>query len=141
MRSKDTIRVSFEIFDFGNDPADLTKSLGIEPSSISRKGEEKLVGPSERPARVKVVQNMWSLDSELDASEGVERHVDALLAKLMPHRQEIKKITEAASARFRCTLLLEDPRPGISFSPEQSKQMADLNAVLDLDIYFTGKND
>ncbi|HSW66303.1 MAG TPA: DUF4279 domain-containing protein [Bacillota bacterium] len=138
MKSKNIIRASFEIYGFNHDPSELTLRLGVTPSSVSKKGEMRLIGSSDRPAKLKVTQNTWSLDSTLDTSYDLEQHIEQLLGALTPHKEEIKKVTNVSKARFRCTLLLDDPRPGFIFSQKQLSSMSELNAILDLDFYFLG---
>ncbi len=138
MKPKNVIRASFEIYGFSHSPSDLTTLLGITPSSVSKKGEIRLIGASDHPARVKATQNIWSLDSTLDTSNDLEQHIEQLLSILMSHKEDIKKVTSISTARFRCTLLLQDSRPGITFSSAQLSNMSELNAILDLDFYFLG---
>ncbi len=140
MIQKNDISVSFEIYNFTCSPADITAALKIIPTTSSTKGELKYIGPIEHPATVKAAQNMWSLDAQNKHTDGVEGQIEALLSILVSQKSDINNtiVVYNAQARFRCTLLFEDARPGIRLTNEQLKRIADLNADLDLDIYFLG---
>lgn len=135
---KDDIAVSFDIYDFNFSFSNLSELVKLPNSSLTKKGEVKLSGPSDRPARITATQNMWSLSSDLDRSVNVEMHIDRLLHILMPHKQLIEKLATESNIMFRCTLLLQDSQPGINLSNEQLWHVTELGASIDLDVYFLG---
>lgn len=133
-----TIQVSFEIYDFNDDPAHLTEVIGLKPSGVSRKGQLVKIGSKDKKVEVMASQNVWRLDSTLGPAVALEQHIDGLLKILAPHANKISQELADYRIKFRCTLLYEDSRPGITLTKNQLQQIADLGADLDLDFYFLG---
>ena len=69
-------------------PEDISAHLGLQPTKTHRKGDK----PDPRHSGFR--DDMWAYDPPVDKSESLDKHIDALWAKLKPHKQyllELKK--------------------------------------------------
>ena len=79
---------TLRIFGNINDLSDITRNLGLEPTSFHRKGERR--GPKSPPYK----HDMWSYEAQIDEEAAIEKHIDELWTKLKPHKEyllELKK--------------------------------------------------
>jgi hypothetical protein len=60
--------------------------LGLEPTYSHRKGDRRV------PAAVPYRHDHWSYSPPIDESEPLEKHIDALWAKLKPHKQYLMEL-------------------------------------------------
>jgi hypothetical protein len=58
---------------------EITAHLGFEPTSSHRRGERR------EPQSPPLKHDMWSYATPLDENEPLDKHIDALWAKLKPH--------------------------------------------------------
>lgn len=123
--------VWFAIYDFDCSPTELTGRLGLQPSEMWLKGDLKPFGKS----GVKVKQNTWKLKSSLSSQEPVEKHLAFLINQLKPIKSELNKITSKYYAEFGCAIYFMENNPGIHIDKNIIKEIAKLDAELDLDMY------
>lgn len=72
--------------DFGGDPDDITRLIGLEPTKSWRVGE-----PLAPYSEHKLEQSGWRLYSRLPLSEPVEAHLEDLLLMLEPHALAVRE--------------------------------------------------
>jgi uncharacterized protein DUF4279 len=118
----------FGVFDFGSDPCIVTAIMGVEPTTAWVKGEQYAAGgPSLRRTF-----SRWSLSSGLPRTEPVERHLEALLAKLEPRQKEIKEI----AARFPVMIGVahaHEHHPGFHLEPPILERLARVGLPVDFE--------
>jgi Domain of unknown function (DUF4279) len=68
---------------------EISARLNLQPTSTHRKGEKK--GPRSLGFR----HDMWSYSADLDESEPLERHIDALWTKLKPHKNYLRRLKKS----------------------------------------------
>ena len=81
-----TLRVYGAISDFDT----ISAALGFQPTHVHRKGDRELSG---RPYPT----DMWSYDAPVEESEPLHKHIDALWAKLKPHKQYLLELKKRAT--------------------------------------------
>lgn len=118
------------------DPDEVTKFLGLQPTSICRKGS-KISGKTPR-------SNSWQLSTE----NIVENYIDVfelsskIIARLKPKKALILQAKEQfnISPRFEVVLSFsmdeEQPTPAIGFDVETVQFLGDIGAFIDIDTYM-----
>src|SRR5688572_7753401 len=121
------------------DPAFVTSQLGIEPSETPKKGEIKR---SSRGFSRKVKKGGWFLSSEGHVdSKDVRRHLDWLLACLIPARNRILELQKIEGIRMsvNCLWWSVGGMGGPTLWPEQMSLLAELNLECGFDVSFFGE--
>lgn len=123
-------------------PEHLTQSIGMFPSRVTRKGEEKR--PSSRDSWVlstnpKFAANQWILESGA-APENAELEdlVDILLSRFEGKEPVLKNWTK--DAYLTVAAYGYRHMPPITLRPEQLERLAALGLTLDVDLYDLTQN-
>jgi hypothetical protein len=119
-------------FDFN--PEEITKQLGIEPTNVKIKGEYRVVG-KKTPRKILNKENLWILDSELPRNIPIEKHIEHLLDKIKPYKQNFIEIAKQYSLQLTGAIYYYEANPGINLDKKILKEITDLNVELGLDIY------
>jgi len=115
-------------------PKEITKQLGLEPTDIKVKGEYRIVG-KKKPHKMLNKENLWILDSELPRNIPIEKHLEHLVNKIKPYKQNFIKIANQYSLELTCAIYYYEANPGINLDKNILKELAELNIELGLDIY------
>ncbi|WP_279357903.1 DUF4279 domain-containing protein [Methylobacterium indicum] len=123
------IEFYFTMFDFEGDPDTITRELGIEPSSISRKGIRRW--PHLPPAR----QNVWTIKSDTpsDVSD-LQEHWIQLSALLKPRRPIITKLNAGGGKKFTIWLTCVDGQTGIRLEKDIIDFSSEINAEIEIEL-------
>lgn len=81
------------------DPADISKAIGIEPCECWSVGDAF----ERRGHKFRRRDSKWRLESGLDDTEPLDRHVDTLLTRLAPHRMGV--LEAAAMAKLQIVVV------------------------------------
>lgn len=80
--------------------------------------------------------NWWELNSGLNTSAEFDKHINALLAKIRPHKQRFIEISKSFNPGLSCVVYSYDgARPSMGFSKDAIKELAEINAEIDIDLY------
>ena len=127
-------RVYFGVFEFGDDPAVVTRLMSIEPTVAWAKGDPH---PVLRSARWHY--GRWELRSSLPLEESLENHLLDLLPKLESRREAVTE----ANARFDAALVvatyLRETNPEYTLSADLLRRIANLGLEMDFDLYCVGE--
>lgn len=128
-------RVYFALFGDDFEPDDLTKHLGISPTSISRKG-------SKIPGKTPVCSS-WELSTDNIANNYID--VFDLSASLIEKLKPKKELILDAKIRFNLSAILEvvlwisvneeHSTPAIGFDIDTIKFLGEIGASIDVDTY------
>ncbi len=127
----------------GNAPPDVvTQKLQLPPTDARTAGEERI----HRSTGVKRIapKNMWELSSDkLVQSLDLRRHLDWLLAQLLPRASALLELQEMPGLRMgvNCAWYSKLGHGGPTLWPEQMQQMAELNLECSFDLYFLPDED
>ncbi|NIA68923.1 DUF4279 domain-containing protein [Pelagibius litoralis] len=80
-----------------DDPSEITEALGLQPDECWRVGDAF----ERRGHTLKRKSSCWRLKSGLEDTQSLDRHVDALLYRLRPHRDALLDI----GTRFRTQIV------------------------------------
>ena len=123
------------------DPQSITRRLGLQPSDSQRRGEIK-AGIRGRQRTVKV--GGWFLSSEDHVqSKDLRRHLDWLLDRLLPAKEEILELQEEDAIKMgvNCIWWSESGQGGPTLWPEQMQCLAGLNLECGFDVAFFGEDE
>jgi hypothetical protein len=124
-------KTEFVIFGYSMSPNELTKIIGINPTSISEKG--KL---TEKYKQL-IKENTWSLESGLDKDTDIQTQTDHLLQVLRPHKSRLMDICKKYPPLLNCTVrIFGGDRPPLDLSKENIKELSEYNAEFGIDIYI-----
>src|SRR5579862_9458927 len=121
-RSKNRYHVWFAIYDFECHPDEITKQIGIKPTEIRIKGETRLIGKIKHKVTNK--ESSWRLESELAHTIETEKHIENILTKLRPYKQNLLKVTEKYYTEFGCASYYYEANPGIHINNNLVKEIA-----------------
>ncbi len=120
------------------DPRELTRRLGLLPTSVAIKGMET----TNSLGRVRVAPlNGWFLSSESSVdSRDVRRHIDWLLERLDPARDAILALQGEPGVRMAvsCVWWSNAGNGGPVVWPEQMRRLATLNLECGFEVAFFG---
>jgi len=122
--------VSFRIMEFTCSHGEITKALGIQPTTTWSPGEKV------RNTRLVHKEKGWSIDINLADATDWHENVERLLSEVHPFHQDLARLCGDYYAELACIFYLAgDERPEIHFTPQQLRKLADLNAHIDVDLY------
>jgi len=136
-------RTIAELRIYGDDlePDFVTMHLGINPSRSQKRGEiRQSFGGGESQVKI----GGWFLSSEQHVqSRDLRRHLDWLLAQLIPAKKEILALQEQKSIVMgvNCIWWSAFGDGGPTLWPEQMRLLADLNLECSFDISFFGESE
>lgn len=123
------------------DPALITERLGLVPTQMSVKGvDERTPAGVVRPAP----HSLWALSSEGKiASKDLRRHLDWLLARLLPARAQLRALQSTPGTRMTVSCVWESAHGhgGPTLWPEQMGALTELGLECGFDVSFYGEDD
>lgn len=126
---------TLRIYPKAGHPNEITKRLGIKPSSTSVAGERKILG--------KPCVNGWFLCTRGKIkSKDSRRHIDWILDKIEPVIEEILALKkEGAFFDIMCFWGSATGNGGPTISPEQMRRLVNLDLDVWWDVYFEGEDE
>jgi hypothetical protein len=131
---KSEVSISLNIIGEDLDPDSITEKIGIEPSSIWRKGE--LIDPR---AILRYKENGWGMSSPLKNSNDLEDLTRSLLEKLSGCWDKLTEICSNYYTELSCVIYVSDGVPAIHFEADILEKLNQLNAAIDVDLYVLTK--
>ena len=127
---RDTVlKVRFIVSDFECASDEITRILGLQPTTTWRRGDRI---PRTTMARK---QNGWRLDSPAMPAGDFEEQFNVLLKVVMPHSEKFKNLPPQSEVELSCVIYVYDQRPVISFSADAVRCLASIGATIDVDYY------
>ena len=125
----DEIAIYLTITDFDCDPDEISNLLKLTPTKIYRIGELRIPQSILRNRT-----NGWKLKSSLSQST-IEEQVEHLLEQIRPCYEIITELGKKYEIEISCHVHCGVHIPAIHFNNNIIKQLAQLNASIDVDIY------
>ena len=125
------ISVDLELRGSELEPEKITALLGIIPTKTWR--VKDLVHPK---AGVRRKSNGWSIKSQLDKSAELDEHIKSIFEELQPSWQSLVEICKQYDALISCAVYRYQQIPAIDLDKDIVKKAAELNAGIDVDIYY-----
>ncbi len=117
-------------------PEELTKLIGVQPSSTANKGD-KYHTPNGKI--ITVPFNEWILKSGCSTSINLEKQMKVLISKLKPFKKDFLEFCKKHSPDFNIVMHIfsgESPPPIVFENSDIIKDMALLNASFGIDYSF-----
>ena len=124
--------VYFAVFAFGDDPAVVTRAMGVEPTKAWVKGEPTGKG------RGVHTHSRWVLQSTLPFAEPIEAHFENLLPRLEDRLEAVADVRERFEARLAVAAYWYEVNPGFRLSASVIQRVAALGLDVDFDLYCLG---
>lgn len=138
MRPKVIVSLRFGGSDL--DPDELTRSLGVEPTSAHRQGDPKYSDPAVRRkirnGRISAWSSgLWSFESGLPQAEPLEAHMRHVLDRLIGKEEQLRELSRRYSADFFRGVFMDSVNSEIVLSPAGLLEIGSLGLELGLDLY------
>ena len=129
------LRAGFLLIGHGLDPELISDQIGLKPTLMWRQGQPRV-------PRSPLVHDSdgWAIRTDYEVTLDLQSHVRRILALVHPHAQEIRRLCDAhgLSAELECVVRIigdeVQKAPAITFDSGTVRQLADLQADLDIDI-------
>jgi hypothetical protein len=125
------IIVSLSITKFECSPSEITRILGIMPSKTWKKSD--LI---DKRALIKYKENGWRVSSSLSKNENLKTHIEDLLQIIIPHKAKFRNLPSFCCIELSCCIYVYHEVPEISFSVSTVKLLSELQAEIDVDLYY-----
>ncbi len=122
---------NLSIFTKSYTPEELNKIIGINADKIMHCGEARSKGSS-----MKWEENVWVITSTKKESNILSEHIRELLDRIKPFSDKLLKL-QNCEIQFDC-IIEGDENPELSFSNDLMRDISNLNASLDIDMYVAG---
>jgi hypothetical protein len=129
-KNKNQMYVYLGIKEFKESPDEITRMIGVRPTSVNRKGD--FIGKTSKRYR----NNGWKLKVSSATSFDLERLLKKLFLKFKDKKKLMNAISKG-SGQIVCVVHYADSLPTIEISPATLKKITDLNCGFWLDYYFT----
>lgn len=118
------------------DPDEVTRQLGLDPSTTQQARDARVVNHLRHAAR----PSGWFLSTDgVITSRDVRRHLDLLLDKLMPARSALSRLQAAgAKTDVSCYWVSASGHGGPTISPPQAEKLVALCLDCWFDVYSIG---
>lgn len=122
--------VYFAVFDFGDDPAIITRAMGLEPTWAWIKGD--VIANSRRGRQT---HSRWVLQSTRPLAEPIEAHVENLLPRLESRREAVVDVRTRFKARLVVAAYWYAANQGFRLTADVLQRIAALGLEVDFDVY------
>ena len=127
-------KASFRIMGKDLDPSEITKLLHMPPDQAHRCGDPHISEAGHRYADY--TEGLWALDSSVDETHAIAAHLEALVAKLWPHRVLLQEFSQRG---YKMDILVGlfgiDDNMGCVLKNTLLRHVMQLGVDLDLDLY------
>lgn len=79
--------------------------------------------------------NGWVLDSALPKSASLETHIEKILERVTRQSDKIRRLSKQECVELSCVIYAASP-PALNFDKKVVRQIAQLGANLDVDLYI-----
>jgi Domain of unknown function (DUF4279) len=112
------------------DPTDISRRLGLEPTSSWKKGDLNPRTQFERK------HSRWNLDSRLERSSSLEEQVADVVEQLKPYSAAIVDLRETVDGGVQLVGHFFTNYPGFGLDDGTLSELAQLHLGIDCDFYY-----
>jgi hypothetical protein len=131
----DEVNVTLALYSEEMEPEEVSRALGVEPTSAHRRGESR--GSRSPPAP----SGAWFLKSHSHGAEPAGAVVDRLLKQLPEDPAVWRDLRMRHDIQIRFGLHMTGWNKGLSIPLKQVKRIAELGASMEFDIYAYGDDE
>lgn len=133
------VSVRFQLAGFPYDPEEVTAATGVAPTKTWRRGDvvaETPRGVQRRRRNTWIVESDVPAGADTDPGRALDLHLASVLDRLAPGAETLSRLGAEHDAAVLCTVAITGSTvPTISFDRATIRQVASLNAALDVDVY------
>lgn len=136
--ASNTARAHFTLSGYHFNPDDITRLLGIEPTSVDASGA--------RSSLDKPVISSWELSTETITDDiDVYKMTDTIVKKIEPVKEKILQVIKShnLSPRIGVVLMLSvdkgEPNPDVGFGARTIRFLADIGAFINIDYQLSDR--
>lgn len=130
----DEVNVTLALYSAELEPEEVSRALGIEPTSAHRRGEKR--GSNSPPS----LTGAWFLKEHGRDAEPAEAIIDRLLKRLPEGPAVWRDLSIRHNIQFRFGLHMTGWNKGLSIPLKQVTRIAELGASMEFDIYAYGED-
>lgn len=116
------------------DPDAITRRIGVTPTKRWRVGDMRHEATGRRHTDAG-----WRMDASPETDATLEAHVEALLEKLWPARDQLRELRTVCEVQFTIVIHCRDAAPAMYLSAATIERLAAIGAALDIDLYRGGQ--
>lgn len=131
----DEVSVTLALYSEALDPEEITRALGVGPTSAHRRGERPR--PRSAPART----GAWFLGERGRDAEPAEAVIDRVLRQLPEDPAVWRELGSKHDIQLRFGIHMTGWNQGLGISSKQVMQIAQLGAHMVFDIYANGEDE
>jgi hypothetical protein len=113
-------------------PDEITRILGLDPTETWIEGEEYLSPGMRETGHRKF--SFWAKESPLLEGD-LDEKMEALITVIRPHASRFRELPEVTALVIQGVIQADDFMPGVGFTRDQIKVIADIGATIDVDIF------
>jgi len=132
----DEVNVTLALYSEALDPEEITRTLGVAPTSAHRRGE-RTPKPWSEPART----GAWFLKERGRDAEPAEAVIDRVLRQLPEDPAVWRELGCKHDIQLRFGIHMTGWNKGLGISSEQVMRIAQLGAHMEFDIYAYGEDE
>jgi hypothetical protein len=133
--SVDEVNVTLALYGEELEPEEVSRALGVEPTSAHRRGERR--GPGIPP----YLSGAWLLKERGGDAESAEAVLDRLLKQLPEDSAVWRDLSMRHSIQVGFGLHMTGWNKGLSIPLKQVRRIAELGASMEFDIYAYGEDE
>ncbi len=127
------------IWDFECDPSEITRNIGIDPTTTWIKGDVIRKDPNGINPPMVQKNTGWMLSSQLPKTTNAEAHADWIINQLRLHEDKVKAITKKYDSLLQISGDQTDYHVGLSMSRTLLDHLREFNLRLDFSIHSLPK--
>jgi hypothetical protein len=120
----------FCVEEFSIDPDEITRRIGLQPTTFWRKGD---LHPKTRLERS---MNRWMLHSRLSRDNDLEAHVKDVLAQLDSQKEAFTSLCSEYGGYLQLVGYFYQYYPGFHLDREDTKRIGEYHLAIDCDFYY-----
>jgi hypothetical protein len=127
--------VSLVLRDFDGSPDEITRILGISPSTSGARGDPERTRSGQITSRL-YRHSFWIIRSTLPSSATFEQHVRALLDAVEPITKRLREIGPPTLNQIYCSVIPDGAVPMFELQNETLLRLADTGCGLVIDVLY-----
>lgn len=126
---KQEIIVYLRLLSDNSSPEEVLNVVKVPSVKSWKKGEKN------QSTKMLYKENGWEIKSNLDDEINVVEKIADVLSLIEPYRKEINILKESWSIGVACVIYYDESLPPLNFDSSLLKQIGEVGASLDIDVY------
>lgn len=131
------IRASLVLRQFGEDPDEISRILGLLPARSGRRGDRHRNVLGRETGRI-VPKTYWALNSQAGSRDPLETQIASILEQVRDVRSAFDHLPPGTEVSLRCTVIPNGDLPLFQVGSQQMYELGAIGASLEIDIISVG---